>query len=104
MNENIVKFLQKVVEDEGLQAKMKSITDMDEAYEFARTIQDGFTKEEFVTTMTELKEEVFGDDELSDEDLALAAGGLDWDADRIASMACSSVLGSAAIAATLGGI
>ncbi|MBQ9549623.1 MAG: Nif11-like leader peptide family natural product precursor [Lachnospiraceae bacterium] len=44
MNENIVKLLQKVAEDEALQEKMKSFTDPEEAYEFARTIQDGFTK------------------------------------------------------------
>lgn len=35
MNENIRKFIEKVAADEELQAKMKSFTDMDEAYAFA---------------------------------------------------------------------
>ena len=73
---NIVKMMQKVAEDEELQAKMQAFTDADEAYEFARSIQDGFTKEEFVTTMEELREKISDSGELTDDDLAAAAGGM----------------------------
>ena len=104
MNENIVKLLQKVAEDEALQEKMKSFTDPEEAYEFARTIQDGFTKEEFVKAITELAEEVFGDGELTDEYLALAAGGWTGDAEDIATLAVTTLSGTAIAAASLGGI
>ena len=75
MNENIKKLMQKVAADESLQAKMKSFTDIDEAYEFASSIQDGFTKEEFTDIMKKLSEKMSDNGELSDEDLASVAGG-----------------------------
>ena len=75
MNENIKNFIQKVAADESLQAKMQAFTDMDEAYEYAASIQDGFTKEEFSKVMTKLSEMVSDNGELSDEDLANVAGG-----------------------------
>ena len=65
MNENIKKFMQKVAADEALQAKMKSFTDLDSAYEFASSIQDGFTKEEFSEAMSDMKKRIdTGSDEL----------------------------------------
>ena len=75
MNENIKKLMQKVAADESLQAKMKSFTDIDEAYEFASSIQDGFTKEEFTDIMKKLSEKMSDNGELSDDDLASIAGG-----------------------------
>ena len=72
MNENLKVFLQKFVEDEELQAKFQGIEDVDAAYALASSIQDGFTKEEFVDTMTKLSA---GIRELSDEELAAVAGG-----------------------------
>ncbi|MBQ9549622.1 MAG: hypothetical protein IJU87_02295 [Lachnospiraceae bacterium] len=54
--------------------------------------------------MTELAEEVFGDDELTDEDLALAAGGTNWDAEDIGTLVGTSAFGTLVIASTLGGI
>ena len=42
MNDNIKSFIQKVAADKDLQAKMKTFTNPDEAYEFAITIQDGY--------------------------------------------------------------
>ena len=77
MNENIKEFVQKVAANESLQAKMQSFSDADEAYEFASSIQDGFTMEEFVTVMTKISENISGSNELSDEDLANVAGGED---------------------------
>ena len=56
MNENLKMFLQKVAADEEKQAKMQSFTDMDEAYEYAATVQEGFTKEEFTELMTKIKD------------------------------------------------
>ena len=76
MNENIKKLLQKVAADESLQEKMQSLTNMDDAYAFASSLQDGFTKEEFVEVMAKLRESASADDELTDDDLAGAAGGL----------------------------
>jgi predicted ribosomally synthesized peptide with nif11-like leader len=73
MNENIKIFLQKVSEDESLQEQLKAIKDPDKAYEFAASVQSGFTKEEFKNTMKELKAKMSRD--LSDDDLEKAAGG-----------------------------
>ena len=75
MNENLKIFLQKVAADESLQAKMQSFTDIDEAYEFAMSIQGGFTKEEFTEIMSKISEKIDNNDELTDEDLVGIAGG-----------------------------
>ena len=76
MNENMKEFLKKVSEDTDMQAKMKSFTNGDEAYDWAKSVQDGFTKEEFTEVMTKFSEAANGDGELSDEDLASVAGGV----------------------------
>ena len=75
MNENIMKFLVKVSESEELQAKFAALATPEEAYELAKTIQDGFTKEEFLEAAAEIAAEADGD--ISDEALATAAGGTD---------------------------
>lgn len=80
MNESIKAFLQKVNEDEALQAQFKEIKDPDKAYELAASIQGGFTKEEFAQTMKELKAKMSRD--LSDDDLEKAAGGK-WEPTKI---------------------
>ncbi|SEH33006.1 Nif11-like leader peptide family RiPP precursor [Selenomonas sp. KH1T6] len=72
-NENIRKFLDKLGKDKELQEKFSQIRDPGEAYKLAASVQDGFTKEEFVTEMKRLYEEMTKD--LSDEDLAKVAGG-----------------------------
>ena len=74
MNENIKKFLAKVEQDQELQNKMSQIRDPEEAYKLASSVQEGFTKEEFITEMKKLYEE--GIKELSDEDMVKVAGGL----------------------------
>ena len=73
MNENIKALMEKVAADEELQAKFSQIRDADEAYALAASIQSGFTKEEFITEMTKIKEAL--EENLTDEDLAKAAGG-----------------------------
>ena len=75
MNENLKMFLQKVAADEKMQAKMKSFTDMDEAYDYATSIQDGYSKEEFEAVMVEITKGSSINDEISDADLESVAGG-----------------------------
>ena len=76
MNENLKMFLQKVAADEKMQAKMKSFTDMDEAYDYAVSIQDGYSKEEFEAVMVEITKGSSINDEISDADLESVAGGI----------------------------
>ena len=71
MNESIVLFLQKVEKDEALAAKLSAIRSPDEAYALAASVQEGFTKEEFVAAMEQIRN---GD--LSDADLARMSGGV----------------------------
>lgn len=77
MNASVQKFLKKVAADEALQAKMQSITDVDEAYALASSVQGGFTKEEFAEEMARLQDSVDEDEELGMDDLMAVAGGQD---------------------------
>ena len=70
MNEKIKLFLKNVQQDEALAEKFKSITNPDEAYALAASLQDGFTKEEFISAMEQLNS---GD--LSKDDLTAMASG-----------------------------
>ncbi len=74
MNENIKLFLEKMAEDQELQARFSQLTDADEAYALAGSIQSGFTKEEFIETMTAIRDAM--DEDLTDEDMAKSAGGV----------------------------
>ena len=81
MNENIKLFLEKLAKDPEAAAKIGAIRDPEEAYAFASSMQDGFTKEEFISTMDKLDAAAKGSKELSDEDLKNIAGGdvdIDW--------------------------
>ena len=71
MNESIKLFLKNVQQDEELAAKFKDITNPDEAYALAASLQDGFTKEEFISAMEQIN-----NGELSQDDLAAMAGGV----------------------------
>lgn len=73
MNENIKALLEKVSGDEGLLAKFSACKSVDEAFELAKELVGGFTKEEFVEAMSALNEADSGD--ISDGDLTAAAGG-----------------------------
>lgn len=73
IKEEMKLFLQKVAESQELQEKMQACKSPEEAYAIASSVQDGFTFEEFTETMTKLNDVV--NKELSDEDLAMAAGG-----------------------------
>ena len=70
MNESIVLFLQKVEKDEALAAKLSAIRSPDEAYALAASVQEGFTMEEFVAAMEQIR-----NGELSADELARMSGG-----------------------------
>ena len=74
MNESIKKFLEKLAQDPELIAKLSAIQDPDEAYKLASSVQDGFTREEFITAMKEI---AAADGDLTDADLKKFAGGVD---------------------------
>lgn len=74
MNEYIVKFVEKIDKDPELLDKLSATRDPDEAYALASSVQDGFTKEEFISAMKELAAQV-NVTELTDEDLEKYAGG-----------------------------
>ena len=68
------KFLEKLAQDPELVVKMSAMQDPDEAYKLASSVQDGFTKEEFITAMREL---AAANGDLTDADLKKYAGGSD---------------------------
>ena len=72
MIENIKKFLEKAAQDPELTAKLSAVQNPDEAYELASSVQDGFTKEEFIAAMKEL---AAVNDDLSNADLKKFSGG-----------------------------
>ena len=92
MNENIKLFLEKLEADKELQAKFSQINEPDEAYALAASVQDGFTKDEFITEMTKIKEAI--DENLSDEDLAKSSGGSTSEAVSLAVTVSVSVTGA----------
>lgn len=79
MNENLIKLLNSLQENNELADKMKACASPDEAYAFACTIVDGYTQEEFVACMTKIKNENSNSNELTEEDLDQVSGGLSQD-------------------------
>lgn len=85
MNENMKALIEKAQADKELRAKFAKITDLEEAYKLASSVQGGFTREEFVAEMKKIREAFMGDltgddinqvSDLSDDDLARVAGGV----------------------------
>ena len=101
MNESLKEFLKKLSEDEELCAKLESAGDSDKAYEIAKTIQEGFTKEEFVDAMTRINNSISADGEINDDDLISVAGGLTTDEETL--LMDGTFLGSAIVAASSAG-
>jgi predicted ribosomally synthesized peptide with nif11-like leader len=89
MKEEIKLFLQKAAEDRELQQKLQACKTPEEAYAIASSVQDGFTFEEFTEAMAKLYEQAGA--ELSDEDLAKAAGGADDSINWVFNTVCSSI-------------
>lgn len=80
MNESLKLFIEKIIKEPEIAAKLAECKTPDEAYEVASSVQDGFTKEEFVEAMEKLNAVASGQ-ELTDDDLAKLAGGdVDWEA------------------------
>ena len=76
MNESIQKLLKKLAEDPETAAKLRAVKDPDEAYAVVSSIQDGFTKEEFIAAAQEIRASMQSSGDLSDEDLSKVAGGV----------------------------
>ena len=98
MNESIKKFMEKAAQDPELAAKMSAIQDPDEAYKLASSLQDGFTKEEFINTMKEL---AAANSDLTDADLKKFAGGTD---SELVSVSISYLVSSGATMAAVAAI
>ncbi len=77
MNENLVKLLQMIAGSDEMQAQFGNLATLDEAYELASKLQQGFTKGEFLDAIKVLNEGA--DEDISDEELAATAGGVDGD-------------------------
>ena len=92
MNENIKLLLEKLNKDESIVAKLKEIRDPDEAYKLVSSVQGGFSKEEFIEAMQKLGGS--GEGELSDADVAAAAGGMSTSSilSKVESLAMSSAV------------
>ncbi len=89
MKEELKLFFQKVAEDRELQEKMQSCKSPEEVYVIASSVQDGFTFEEFTEATAELYEQTTA--ELTDEDLAKAAGGAGDSGDTVFATVCSGI-------------
>lgn len=75
VNENLKAFVERMFKDEDLASRMAACKSPEEAYALASSEQEGFTFEEFTEAMTALRDAY--SQEISDEDLARAAGGVD---------------------------
>ncbi len=95
MNENIKILLEKIVADEELQAKFAKLRDPDEVYKLAISVQPGYTKEEFITEMKKIYEESMKD--LSEDDIAKVAGGVNMSAVLSAVIPGAVALSAAAV-------
>jgi predicted ribosomally synthesized peptide with nif11-like leader len=104
MNKNLIAFSEKLVNDPELGEKMSACKSPDEAYAIASAVQDGFTKEEFVETMTEILNVAKGS-ELSREDLLKVSGGTDCgDYDSTITTCTVSPVGPIAMLSAMAGL
>ena len=91
MNESMKKLLEKAAQDPELAAKLSACKTPEEAYAVASGVVEGFSKEEFISTMAQLKAAADMSTTLSEEDIRKMAGGdVDWD------VVSQSIVGSAA--------
>ena len=78
MNEKIAAALRKIAEDEELLAKLRACADPDEAYAIVSSVENGFTKEEFLSALEALRASAQNNTDVSNEELSKMAGGGDW--------------------------
>lgn len=74
MNENLAIFLNQFLADRELQERFEKASGEDECYEIALTVQDGYSKDEFVKAMSDLRDAI--QDDISIDDLDKVAGGM----------------------------
>ena len=97
-NENILKMLELLAQNEEAQKKFASIRDPEEAYALATSIHGGYTQEEFIQAMASLRDQMNQD--LSDEKLnSIAGGGQDDNTDDIILTIAASVVYTGGLAA-----
>ena len=100
MNEKIAAALRKITEDEALLAKLQACADPDEAYAIVSSVENGFTKEEFIAAMEQVKAAIDASTTLSEDDISKMAGGVDGaDVTVAVSVSASAVSATASIAA-----
>ena len=95
MNENIRLFLEELRTDRALQVRLMEAQDLDEAYAAASAVQEGFTKEELVEAMKELRNGFAAveseAEELTEEDLKAVAGGISGEQQAAAAAASGAL-------------
>lgn len=99
LNKNVLKMMELAASDEALIKKFSAIHDPDEAYALAISIQDGYTKEEFVETMAAIHDSLL-DQDLTSDDLSKVSGGSSDGNDFLWSMIHS--MGTAAVSGIVG--
>ena len=78
MTKDLETLIEKLMMDKALAEQLGACKSEDEAYAFACTVQDGFTKEEFVEAMNAICQ-ANNNGDISREDLANVAGGSNED-------------------------
>ena len=78
MNEKVLAALRKIAEDETLAAKLQACADPDEAYAIVSSVENGFTREEFIAALEALRASARSDTDVSNEELSKMAGGGEW--------------------------
>jgi len=101
MNENIQKMLELLSQDEETQKKLSAIHDPEEAYELVTSIHGGYTKEEFIETMTMINAQLNQD--IDEEDLAKTSGGTDKTVLKASAYVASSAFSGGVITGVLAG-
>ncbi len=96
MNEKIKEFLQKMAQDDELATKFGACKTPEEAYALATGVVEGFSKEEFVSAMEQVKAALDTSTTLTDEDLSKFAGG-----DEVSELVSYSVISSVSTAASV---
>lgn len=98
MNENLAIFLNKFLADRELQERFEKTSGEDECYEIALTVQDGYSKDEFVKAMIDLRDAV--QEDISMDDLDKVAGGISNSShDKIVATVTASVGATASASA-----
>lgn len=96
MNKNLVILFKKIIENKKIQENLKNKKDVDEAYSYCLSIQDGYEKDEFEKFLKDIVylNDRFLKSQLDEDNLAQVSGGAFWDSKKELK-AVSALLGSA---------